>query len=48
MTMKLDIDHDFPSMFKNAPTNQYVDPSTLHDAIKNVIKRWGFGLKVEE
>jgi NAD-dependent SIR2 family protein deacetylase len=24
-----------------------VDPSTLHDAIKNVIERWGFGLEVE-
>jgi hypothetical protein len=45
---ELDIDHDFPSMFKNVPTNQDVDLSTLHDAIKNVIKRWGFGLKVEE
>jgi len=23
-----------------------VDPSSLHDAISNVIERWGFGLEV--
>jgi hypothetical protein len=44
---EVDIDNDFPSMFKNVQTNQDVDPSTLHDAIKNVIERWGFGLEVQ-
>jgi hypothetical protein len=24
-----------------------VDPGSLHDAITNVIERWGFGLEVE-
>ncbi len=43
----IDIDCDFPSMFENVQTNQVVDPSSLHDAITNVIERWGFGLKVE-
>ncbi len=34
-------------MFENAQTNQDVDPGSLHDAITNVIERWGFGLEVE-
>ncbi len=44
---EVDIDRDFLDVFENAQTNQDVDLSTLHDAITNVIKRWGFGLKVE-
>jgi hypothetical protein len=44
---EINIDHDFPGMFENAQTNQDVDLSTLHDAIMNVIERWGFGLEVE-
>ncbi len=44
---EVDIDRDFLDVFENAQTNQDVDLSTLHDAITNVIKRWGFGLEVE-
>jgi hypothetical protein len=44
---EINIDHDFLGMFENAQTNQDVDLSTLHDAIMNVIERWGFGLEVE-
>lgn len=44
---EVDIDYDFPNIFKNAQTNQDVDLSNLHDAITNVIERWGVGLEVE-
>jgi hypothetical protein len=44
---EVDIDHDFLNMFENAQINQVVDPSSLHDAISNVIERWGFGLEVK-
>jgi hypothetical protein len=44
---EINIDHDFPTMFENAQTNQIMDPSNLHDAIINVIERWEFGLKVK-
>jgi hypothetical protein len=44
---EVDIDYAFPGVFENAQTNQGVDPSTFHDAIMNVIERWGFGLEVE-
>ncbi len=44
---EVDIDCDFLGMFENVSTNQDVDPSSLQDAITNVIERWGFGLEVE-
>jgi hypothetical protein len=44
---EVDIIHDYPSMFENVQTNQIANPNNLHDAITNVIERWGFGLEVE-
>jgi hypothetical protein len=43
----VDIEHDFPSMFENAQTNQVVDLDNFNHALTNVINRWGFQLKVE-
>jgi hypothetical protein len=44
---EVDINRDYPSMFENAQTNQVANSNNLHDAITNVIERWGFRLKVE-
>ncbi len=44
---EVDMKYDYLSMFENAQTNQVVDSNNPHDAITNVIERWGLGLKVE-